>query len=87
MIDIIALLIICYVQYHVWKINRSSKNEKKPIGMILIMLALCLPGCSSFGLTPGYVEKHPNLLENVRHFYSEPLWTRRLHCDHERRCR
>jgi len=52
---------------------------------ILIVWVMILPGCNSFGLTPGYREKHPDLLENVRHFYSEPLWTRKIHCHHQRR--
>jgi hypothetical protein len=49
--------------------------------IFLLVLVLFLPGCTSFGLTPGYREKHPDLLENTRHFYSEPLnCCRRYRC-------
>ena len=63
---------------------RRLQREAERKLMIIIVLAMFLPGCNSFGLTPGYVEKYPDLLENTRHFYSEPLWTRRLHCGHQR---
>lgn len=45
----------------------------------IILIALFLSGCDSFGSTPGYREKYPDLLEDSRHFYRDPLWLRKVH--------
>lgn len=43
------------------------------------LISVLLSGCNSFGSTPGYQEKHPDLLEDTRHFYRDPLWLREFH--------
>lgn len=55
----------------------------KRIATIIVLLALA-SGCESFGTTQQ-PNKYPNLLDSVRHFYREPLWTRDLHRHHGNR--
>jgi hypothetical protein len=62
----------------------KRKLKKIKATYLALVVSIFLSGCTSFGLTPGYQEKYPDLLESTRHVYSEPLWTRHIH-HHQRR--